>query len=80
VIPHEVKLLELTRSIKEHAEIMQRFLVDGEFDSANVGLELFGRCNLIEARIAQIRGTLSESDSGRPDNVHVLGERGDDAA
>jgi hypothetical protein len=67
-------LLELAERIEGNAWMIRRFLHDPSIPDHMVALELLGRLNLIEAKVAQIRNAMAAQESGRPD-LHVLGDR-----
>lgn len=76
------KLLEHAERIEGNAGIIRRFLHDPTVTPAEAVIEVLGRVQIIEARVAEIRKELS-GESGRPEsNLHVLGSRpsGGDAA
>lgn len=65
-------LVEHLVALEGHVAILNWFLAN-EPDDAKVRLEIEGRCDRIESRVAQIRGAV---DVGRAkSNVHVLGDR-----
>lgn len=81
-----VALVQVAQSIREHAEIAERVLADSTAtDDRDLQLEVLGRSNHIEARLAQLRAGVMSPDSvmtpdlsRRPDNVlaeHTLGAR-----
>jgi hypothetical protein len=67
-------LLELAERIEGNAWMIRRFLHDPEMADHMVALEVLGRCNIIDAKLAQIRKEMARPESGRPDS-HVLGDR-----
>lgn len=78
--PHAASLAQ---SIREHAEIAEAFLRGPMEDERRLELEVLGRCNLIEAKLAQLRAEVMRKQSGRPEfsasevhhHYHVLGDR-----
>lgn len=66
-----------TRAIIEHAQIVETFLSDPSIEARALELEVFGRANLIDAKLARLRGEFVGRLSGRPDNVHTIGDRGE---
>lgn len=70
-----VALYELLERIQGNARLAQHFLSHEESD-VRVVAELIGRADIIESRLAELRGRLTEQESPRPKhNVHTLGAR-----
>lgn len=68
-------MVEHLVALDGHLTVLNWFLAN-EPDDAKVRLEIEGRCDRIESRVAQIRGVV---EAGRS-NVHVLGDRPGGAA
>jgi hypothetical protein len=72
---NRVPLYELLERIRGSAGIAQHFLANEDSD-ARVVAELIGRADIIESKLAELRGRLGEQESERPKhNVHRLGAR-----
>jgi hypothetical protein len=67
---NRTELAAVAQSIREHAEIAEAFLRGPMEDGRQLELELLGRANQIDARIAQLRAGVMAKESG-----HVLGDR-----
>lgn len=72
---NRAKLLEACERVEGNAWMMRRFLHDPEVGASEAAIEIVGRVGIIEAKLAEIRKALVSE----PDNVHVLGNRGDAA-
>lgn len=74
-------LLELAERIEGNAFMMRRFLHDHEIPDHMVALEVLGRSNIIDAKVAQIRSEMArdKADNGPAAqnnlNLHTLGDR-----
>jgi hypothetical protein len=73
-------LLELAERIEGNAFMIRRFLHDHELPDHMVALEVLGRSNIIDAKVAQIRSEMArdKADNAPPlatPNLHTLGDR-----
>lgn len=67
-------LLELAERIEGNAFMMRRFLHDTEIADHMVALEVLGRCNIIEAKLVEIRSTMARAGNQEATG-HVIGDR-----
>ena len=56
------------QSIRENAEIIERFLADPLAKDRALELELLARCNRIEAKLSYLRARVMDK-SGRPEDL-----------
>jgi hypothetical protein len=74
-------LLELAERVEGNSWVIRRFLHDPTIEDHMVALEVLGRCNIIEAKVAQIRAEMAREaeqiirENAPKPNVHTLGAR-----
>jgi hypothetical protein len=71
---NRVALYELCERIKGNAALAQHFLSNDDSD-VRVVAELIGRCDIIESKVAEVRGRLEQPDKAERPGLHVLGHR-----
>lgn len=67
------EVARLLQSIREHVEIAENIVRDDSKPDRDVELEVMSRMNNASAREAQLRAALVERESGRRDNLHIIG-------